>query len=813
MYGEILVAMIQENALYQGQLVSDAPNSMGVVNENLDSRVVDRNSTTAFVEDAGVVKSATRSRLDVASIGPPQFHENSIAEFLAKPVAIKNGTFSSANVRNSNLETFSIETELFANTMWLNKLEGYNLIRATAVVRLVINAQPFQAGRLLMHFLPCASEFAAVNNTYELVHNWDLTQKTQHPCVELDLRHTACELEIPYVTPTSYYDLSRAGYDWGTVYVDVLSPIRTGASGVDSVQYTIFMSFRDLELSAPIAPQSGVAEYDGKMGTKSGVKKAVKPRMVRSMDKEEKETRQGGWLSKSLDTAGDVATAVSAIPSWAPLAVPGAAIAHGLAAVARWFGWAKPLNDSIAQLMLLHPAHNIQNFDGSNTADNLALDSKCKVRPFQGVFGSEVDEMSFAYLKSIPAYVTYFQVSSSLVPGTVVYEQEITPFELCSSIAFGPGGSNVRSFPPAFHLARLFQYWRGSVNVTLKPIKTEYHSLRLVVTFTPSNDILNPTLSTSSYSMREIIDIRAGEEFTYNLPYMKYANFLDVTGTSSTRSGKLAITVLNELRAPETADQTIEFLVYYSGGDDFQYGGYLPAYASNFVPQSGPGIIGDALSPDTSLVHNYASLGDPFLSIKQLLNVPSRVFTPNATNSQFLGISPFAFGVVGVDPITNDHKLPAVFDILSFLAEGYAFHRGGVRILFPSNSETHQNFLLRRLDNNTAFLFDATGYISQYTSTPVQVQRMNLGSIRSYNTDLVDIVTPYLGNTPIRLNYLHSQSQDITELDLVDSFPYFVLTQSSSNVPLRDIRRGASDDFALGYFIGFGPQLFTYNTI
>ena len=70
------------------------------------------------------------------------------------------------------------------------------------------------------------------------------------------------------------------------------------------------------------------------------------------------------------------------------------------------------------------------------------------------------------------------------------------------------------------------EFWRGSINLHLKIIKTDYHSGRLLVTITPDDAGLAPNNSQSTYSLRQVIDIRQNTEHVINLPYLRNFNFL-----------------------------------------------------------------------------------------------------------------------------------------------------------------------------------------------------------------------------------------------------------------------------------------------
>jgi len=214
-----------------------------------------QSGTTTFVENEGITRGITRSNVNLTSLGPPQFDANAIADFLAKPTILWAGSFTTAGAANDNLYTNTVATALQANTIWMNKIQGYNLFRGTAVLRLTANANPFQQGRLIMHFLPC--RIASDSSHYFTMHNQNLLQKSNHPHVELGMRETSCELRIPYVTPFSYFDFSQQLYDWGTFWIDILSPLRVGAAASTTVDLTLFMSFEDVSLSAPFYSDIG----------------------------------------------------------------------------------------------------------------------------------------------------------------------------------------------------------------------------------------------------------------------------------------------------------------------------------------------------------------------------------------------------------------------------------------------------------------------------------------------------------------------------------------------------------------------------
>jgi len=107
------------------------------------------NPSTTFVDQAEIKYF---SRGEVAKTDDLDVFNQRIADFLEKPFLQSTFTWNSTDTTNSVLATLSGIQALQANTLWVNKYQGYNLLRGNFHVRVIINANPFQQGRLLGHF-------------------------------------------------------------------------------------------------------------------------------------------------------------------------------------------------------------------------------------------------------------------------------------------------------------------------------------------------------------------------------------------------------------------------------------------------------------------------------------------------------------------------------------------------------------------------------------------------------------------------------------------------------------------------------------
>lgn len=212
--------------------------------------------TTTFVEETAVCADYSTATLkdDIA------VNNQSIVDFMEKPFMLHAPVlWNTTDLRNAVvLGPYNVASYLSSNTLWANKLQGFNMVRGTAHLRVQVNGTPFMQGKLLVHFLPSAPQFALNDPSYVAMHNAKIASKSQQPYAILDVKDSVAVLSVPYITPVNWYDIKHTGYDWGTFYVSVMAPLEVGGSAPQlNVELTVYMYFTDFEMAAPMCPQSG----------------------------------------------------------------------------------------------------------------------------------------------------------------------------------------------------------------------------------------------------------------------------------------------------------------------------------------------------------------------------------------------------------------------------------------------------------------------------------------------------------------------------------------------------------------------------
>jgi hypothetical protein len=714
---------------------------------------------------------------------------------------------------------------LLSNTIWNNKIDGFGLVRGTFCAKLFCNANPFQQFRLLLHYLPSASSYT--DPSYVAMHNATIATKTTQKHVELDARMTSVTLKMPYIGPYTFFDRKSQLVDWGTFYVSVISPYSSGVSGLASVDVGLYIWFEEFELAAPLCPQSSI--------------KGRRPKNRNVVKLSGEADTKPGPVSTTLRAVSGFARGVADVPMLGTFAKEVSWAADIAAGIASYFGWSRPLLTTAPGVMTRQMNRYSANSDGIDSSYPLALSYSNKLAVTDCCTVVEEDEMSFAYLKTIPSLVEQSPWFSSNATGTSLYNKLISPVSI-RQVSTKTVGSKVTTYgtgPPINYLSQHFGMWRGSIKLRISLVKTEFHTGRLQITWTPYSNVgslVVPTLGTSLASLREIVDISCTNEIELTLPYYNSSNYLP----TDVPSGRLDIFVLNDLRQPETCADNINLLFYYSGGPDFEFQAPITTGNITFSPQVGgcepivDEVVGGDPSHSLSTMYSSLSVGEHFTSVKQLIsrfsvvNSAGSLFgTPPAGQPVFF-FWPWVTGVFSMVPGTGAIGAPFVGgDIYSYISPLYAYYRGSMHVaLVPSSAASGQpvvieafvDLLNARTSGNVSGSAQVQGIGTTGSSSwflgPAGVSNMGgCGNVVSDHGSNLFCHVPYYGlchaslcTTTSTPGVINPRPNDTTQAQGVLKFYY----ASNTNATSLSVLRAAGDDFQFCNFVSTVPYLITY---
>jgi hypothetical protein len=485
---------------------------------------------------------------------------SSVADYLSKPIAVASGQFTTSNTWGDNLYSADITSLIMAQPMWANKLQGFLSMRGTVNLRLTINPNPFQAGLLKVSYFPCQNQMVQEATA----HRYNRVTISQLPGPYISCQMDSVEMKVPYLAPTTFMQrdklITNTHVSWGRVYIDVFEILTTGSSGPLAVNWTLWLSVEDLELSGQILPQA--------LGKKvSNVTDA--------------ESNSGkGPISMIMSSGAKLASSMSVIPSLAPLAKPAYWALTAASAAAEALGWSKPTVSEGPMFHATGASWFSTNVDSNDQCMPMSLTTDNKLIIATDSSPGQMDEMSFNFIKTRWSYFRETAWANTALAGSLLTDFAIGPQTFLGSHTVN--GIPCVTAAPCAVFQEFFAQYRGSFEIRVRLVKTGFHSGTLAFGYLPGKASTPPTYIESAYCHRQIIDIQEGEEWCFNLPYLLPDDFTSIYE----QMGRLFIYVVNPLVAPDTVGSTIYLMFEVRGGPDLVYNVPIQPGAVPFVPQA-----------------------------------------------------------------------------------------------------------------------------------------------------------------------------------------------------------------------------------
>lgn len=604
-------------------------------------------------------------------------HEHSIKSFLQRPIRLSTFSWTTSATAATSLYTASLPADLIATPVIKEKLAGFLGLRANVKVRVQVNAQRFQQGRLILCYFPMETQFAVIqpgraDNTFS-----KLVGVTQLPHVDLDISSdTEMTLEIPFTMPVSFYDLHQGTPDFGKFNLIVYSPL-ISPTGTPTVDTTVWAYLDDITLFWPSATTGDLfaAPHSVTLGKRKKLPMTPPEGEIRASSPGPVE-RVTNVIGKSLGT-------MPAIPILSDFVAPLTWVNNIVNGVASVFGWSKPTYDKGATFTSLVTASRMANADTHDMSQKMSLLVGNSVGVLPGFAGTDKDELDIRSIACRRAYLDNASWSTSLAVGAVVYGTSIQPQ------LFGTNVSDTLFYPtPAAYCASMFAYWRGSVDFVFKFVKTDFHSGRLMFVFNPGGSVAD--WARTNYCYREIIDLRESSEFTVRVPFANYRPYL----SANESTGSAILYVLNPLVATGTVSNKIQLIVEVGFGPDIEFA--VPYFRGGIkLSQPPPPSFAEPHVGDLSNTTDHDLLAIDGSSPMQQVESSSFCIGEKVTNFRQL-IKRFArygldhtvvadtFSILNTNVIYGDG---ASCDYLSLVGSMFAYWRGSTRakcILPPS---------------------------------------------------------------------------------------------------------------------------------
>lgn len=648
------------------------------------------------------------------SMTATEVRDHTIKDFLSRPIVVSASaaSWSTADTANTALSSYNFPDALLTNKMYQEKLKGFVGLRATLHLRLQVNSQPFQAGRLFLQYIP----YAQYMTDHVSLVNSTLQGRTGCPRVDLDLSAgTECTLDIPYVSPHLYYNLITGQGSFGTAYVVVYSPLRDVASGAQTIEYTLWAWLSDIRIDGVTGVAMKIADFG--------------PTVMAQMGLEDKQLSDNQSPSSGVGQIASGLRTLSHVPVVGNFFTKPAWISGQAANLMKLLGYSKPTIKGSVCEMKQRGVVRMANYNGLDMSHKLALAVDNELETQSGLAGTSVDEMHLSRIVSIPNYWDNFSWPAATASG-ILWQNLVTPLKIKNYSA-----TVTDKFVTTHmgYVANTFGLWRGSLVYTFKFVKTQFHSGRLQISFYPFGYKTDGTVNGETYKCNQlIVDLRDSSEVTFTVPYISTRPWMFCsrpeaawvaggTGTtaydftSSIATGTVQVEILNQLKAPGSVSPDINVLVEISGGEDLSFNNLVEP---NYVPFSGALVATPAttltdydfehfanaqmsMGTNVAILRNDAQMGaipaaidghpidanwspdalcigEKVFSVRQLIKRFARLGTTASSNSadtRMLMVSPFTVTIPpgAVAPKRGYSQFEYWYTI-------YAFWRGSMRI-------------------------------------------------------------------------------------------------------------------------------------
>jgi hypothetical protein len=754
----------------------------------LSAEMVDDNATTHFIDkgnNVSVMKPAMKT-IPISVSSTMQNINQDIKQFLARPIVYLDSTIAQGVISvlsRTDITSFVFNT---ANGIWFNKTNGIYGMRFTTVFTMRVNGSRFDSGLISMAFHPTHGSVSATNLTNMRANS--RIQLTQMSHVDLDINcDSSATLKIPWVSSKPFLvnepPASRNGTP-GDLVVYTYGAYRS-VTPAQTLRYTVYVHLEDVEFFGNAIFQAG-----GKT-------------VVRRKDIKTEEEQSDRPISSTLRTISDVTGKLGFIPMLSDFLTPVSWVTDAMSKCAYIFGYSNPRVVQPPSRMTSLPLPHLTCFDEHSNAVSLGISVSNKVDGSVITFGTEQDETSLDFLKSIFSFYTSFQLTNAQSDETKIYSVPLCPrsFQVTTSLT-----ASTRVIPtPLSFLSHLHVCWRGSIKMRFILVKTEFHRCRLGFSYNPTTDPVN--WDATDPILREIVDIREGRIIELTIPYVNSYNWLE----STANIGYLSVWKLDDLRSSNDSTPTdIDILVEVAGGEDFQFSmrrNFALSVGTLATFQSGDNTceivntnIGSATIPSMDMAHFATCIGEPFLTLTQTLKAGSFGGTA-APSARFAGYAHAIAINTNVDPIATDATL--INDLFSIVASAYGGMKGGIRLAFMLPND--QKFVLTTRSSNTVQrLLTGSTTLTLKGTHDVTFNTSLAFTSQADGTMIVDF--PYYGTLPSVSTWECMTNNAGTAQSSGVGAPYSVFNLFNGISAIAEeisIYRGVAEDFQLGNFAAF----------
>lgn len=519
-----------------------------------------------------------------------------LKDFMRRPVRIGFLTWTEGGALDTSIAPWQL---FFSKTPIINKLNNFYLLKCDLHIKVVVNASPFYYGAAYIAYQPFGyfTNSPANSLTDPTLNRIRLSQRPGIWVYPQD--NQGGTMVLPYFNNKEWIEVFDTSefLRLGTLYIKDYYPL-DNANGVvgAGVNISIYAWAENISLAGPtqgLALQAG-DEY----GT--------------------------GVISAPASAIANFAGRLSDMPVIGKFATATQMIMSSVSNAATLFGYTKLPDVANITSFYSRPLPPLAVADRSVPIDKLTYDSKNELTIDPKTTGVPLaDEMSISSYITRESYLTAFTWSSTKITEDMLFSLWVNPV-LYDYVV----GTNATAYDltPLAHMARLFRFWRGDIEIRLKIVCSKYHRGRLEVFWDPGA-VINATTNTTVTNFTEIVDIENNTDVRFVIPYTQstaYLTCFNYIASNNYTAGSMAVPdndyvngtfgvkVLNRQTSP-VASSDIRILVFVRACDNFEFA--VPRNIPNTFSILEPQASKFDVDPSTLMLGVKSSVSKPEINL------------------------------------------------------------------------------------------------------------------------------------------------------------------------------------------------------
>ena len=366
----------------------------------------------------------------------------------------------------------------------------------------------------------------------------------------------------------------------------------------------------------------------------------------------------------------------------------------------------------------------------------------------------------------IPGLVDIMTWTTDQLPGTVLRSVPVMPsytaYEDVTDPEYLPGFAKIYNTNLSY-IAEMFVYWRMSMLYMLKVYCSQFHSGRLMITFTPNQRATAPA-NLSEYTNLPAVyfDIQGNTLNTFVVPFHSsvtrktWAPWATVPSrdqfTDQHLLGYMEIVVFNRLVAPSNVAPSVDLLLFQAAYDDVEFESPRALASSNYtVPLIDPFV--PPTIPEAASMHSAETIETTSRSAPTpvfLAKVPRTVTRMNVFNE----------GVRDARELTRRYT-PMLWYTIPLRPPTPSNYILSAIPVFYGSAQFQVRPWLRSEEVVTPFTFSQINGYRDATSFANRIARMNVFYHGGYNVKVVPITSR---NTPVLLSATYIPDEGVLPL-------------------------------------------------